>query len=327
MAPDRASLLQAIAATIADYRAGQVATPTPAHVDRWISQFDASVQLDMLVELNHVLGNTYVSKAEVTKFLTALSTNSNLAGADPSAFWRNVNFLDIQRGGSSQTEMLALFSGVLSASYGFTTAQCGSAGGPFVYLDDAIFTGNRVRGDVIAWLPDAPSAAALHVIVMAFHRGGQWYAGTKIADACKAAGKALNIDWWRGLELEDRKTYVVDADVLRPTSIPADQAVQDYIQPFRYAPTLRTGTRLGQANVFGSDAGRNLLEQELLKAGARIRQMAPYLGQYQRPLGNMLLETLGFGSTLVTFRNCPNNCPLAFWAGDPWYPLFPRRTN
>jgi hypothetical protein len=41
----------------------------------------------------------------------------------------------------------------------------------------------------------------------------------------------------------------------------------------------------------------------------------------------MVLETLGFGSLIVTFRNCPNNTPLALWAGDPWYPLFPRITN
>ena len=41
----------------------------------------------------------------------------------------------------------------------------------------------------------------------------------------------------------------------------------------------------------------------------------------------MILESLGFGSLVVTFRNCPNNAPLALWAGDPWYPLFPRRTN
>lgn len=55
--------------------------------------------------------------------------------------------------------------------------------------------------------------------------------------------------------------------------------------------------------------------------------MCPYLNEYQRPLGNMVLETLGFGSMLVTFRNCPNNSPLALWAGDPWYPLFPRKVN
>lgn len=324
---DRASLLQSIATTIADYRAGQIAPPTAAHVDRWISQFDLAVQLDMLAELDHVLSNTYVPKATVTNFLTQLSTNARIAGTDPSAFWKSVNFLDIQGGGNSQTEMLALFSAALSASCGFTTDDCGSIGGPFVYLDDAIFSGNRVRSDVIAWLPNAPSPATLHVIVMAYHQLGRWYADTKIAEASKAAGRILNIHWWRGLELEDRKAYITDADVLRPKSIPADQAVQNYIQPFKHPPTLRTGTSLGKAKLFASDAGRHLLEQELLKAGVRIRQQSPLLGHYQRPLGNMVLETLGFGSTLVTFRNCPNNCPLAFWAGDPWYPLFPRKTN
>lgn len=67
--------------------------------------------------------------------------------------------------------------------------------------------------------------------------------------------------------------------------------------------------------------------KSLLDDGVKIRGMCPHLNKYQRPLGNMILETLGFGSTIVTFRNCPNNAPLAFWAGDPWYPLFPRKTN
>jgi hypothetical protein len=327
MNPDRASLLESIATTIADYRAGEVATPTATHVDRWICQFDSAVQLDMLVELGHVIRKTYLSKAMVTSFLRRLATNTKLVGTDPCAFWKNVDFLDIQQGGRSQSEMLALFSEALSASCGLVTTACGSGGGPYVYLDDAIFAGNRVRNDVIAWLPIAHSGAKLHVIVMAYHRGGQYFAKKKIDEACEAAGKTLKVQWWRLVELEDRKSYISDADVLRPKSLPADPAVQSYIQSLKYPPTLRSGTSLGQAGFFASDGGRSLLEQELLKAGARIRQQSPLLGRFQRPLGNMILETLGFGSTLVTFRNCPNNCPLALWAGDPWYPLFPRRTN
>jgi hypothetical protein len=69
------------------------------------------------------------------------------------------------------------------------------------------------------------------------------------------------------------------------------------------------------------------VEQQFLLKGIKIREQSPLLPKYMRPLGNMVLETLGFGSTFVTFRNCPNNAPLAFWAGDPWYPLFPRKTN
>ncbi len=55
--------------------------------------------------------------------------------------------------------------------------------------------------------------------------------------------------------------------------------------------------------------------------------MCPNLGESQRPLGHTSLEALGFGSMIVTFRNCPNNAPLALWVGAPWYPLFPRTTN
>jgi len=89
---------------------------------------------------------------------------------------------------------------------------------------------------------------------------------------------------------------------------------------------MRTG-QTGPAGLFSSENARDLLEQQVLIKGAQIRQMCPNLNEYQRPLGNSVLKTLGFGSLVVTFRNCANNCPLAVWAGDPWIPLFPRKTN
>lgn len=95
----------------------------------------------------------------------------------------------------------------------------------------------------------------------------------------------------------------------------------------QFPPHLRIAGQVGGHGIFSNDANRQLLEQEFLKAGIQIRQMCPHLGVTQRPLGHMSLDTLGFGSLLVTFRNCPNNAPLALWAGDPWIPLFPRTTN
>jgi hypothetical protein len=65
----------------------------------------------------------------------------------------------------------------------------------------------------------------------------------------------------------------------------------------------------------------------LLVAGVRIRDMCPNLKENHHPLGYSVLKTLGFGALVVTYRNCPNNCPLAFWADWPWEPLFPRKTN
>jgi hypothetical protein len=325
---NRQELLESIAATISDYRAGEIPQIDAPHVERWIKQFDKAVRDPILTELDHVLKETYLPKTAVRKFLASLVKNENLATSDPCAFWSNVAFLDIQQGGDSQHVMLAMFDKVLHKHCGFHIKDCGAKPAAFVYLDDAIFTGNRVLYDIRTWLQTkAPKKPKLHVITIAFHRGGQWYASREIEKAAQVAGKSVDISWWRCLEIEDRKSRIDVSDVLRPTSLPSDKLTTDYVQALRYPPTLRTAGSLGENGFFSSEAGRYLLEQEFLKTGLYIRSVCPHLNKYQRPLGNMVLDTLGFGSLFVSFRNCPNNCPLALWTGDPWYPLFPRKIN
>lgn len=325
---ERKMLLESIAHTTADYRKGEIDAPTPVHIERWVAQFDPLVQLPMLREMAFVLERTYFSLERVTAFLRGLVGIEKLTGKEPCGFWRGVNFLDIQSGGNSQTEMLELFNKVLQEKCGFGIRQCGGDGSVFLYLDDAIFTGNRVRRDLEAWVKDkAPNKAVLHIVSIALHSGARHYAGGYITKAAAASGKLIDVTWWRAIELEDRKSHSDTADVLRPTHIPDDPNVQAYVQAMKYPPTLRRSASMGANALFASDAGRSLLEQEFLKAGARIRQLCANLGATQRPLGHITLDTLGFGSLVVTFRNCPNNAPLALWVGAPWYPLFPRTTN
>lgn len=277
--------------------------------------------------MDHVLKQTYFSRGKTRKFLAGLFQTKKLVGDDPCVFWKGVKFLDIQGGGASQKEMLALFSKVLEKKCGFSVADCGAEPEAFLYMDDAIFTGNRVRRDLEAWLKeDAPAEAKLHVVVIASHEGS-YYHRNKVSEAAKAAGKKINITWWRAINLEDRKKYTDTSDVLRPAVIPSDAAVGAYVDAMQYKPHLRNAGHVGGKGIFSSDAGRQLLEQEFLKAGARIRLMCPNLGESQRPLGHTSLEALGFGSLIITFRNCPNNAPLALWVDAPWYPLFPRTTN
>lgn len=324
----RNDLLASIASTIQDYRGGSLPQPIPAHVERWVQQFDAAVQLPILQEIDHVLKNIYFSKEKVSQFMRGAIRTQRLTGDNANQFWRNANFLDIQGGGDSQTDMLALFSEQLSNELGFGIDDCGRGNEVFIYLDDGIFTGNRVRRDFEGWIRDhAPAQATVHVICIALHSGGQYYASGKIQEAIKASGKTIGITWWRAIELEDRRAYSATSDVLRPTAIPNDPAVQAYVAAMQYPPTLRTAGSPGAAGLFSSDAAKILLEQEFLKTGVHIRQICPNLGATQRPLGHMTLETLGFGSLIVTYRNCPNNAPLAFWVDAPWYPLFPRTTN
>jgi hypothetical protein len=53
--------------------------------------------------------------ARTACFLVGLFQTEKLAtGADPCAFWQGVRFLDIQGGGNSQKELLALLGKLLS---------------------------------------------------------------------------------------------------------------------------------------------------------------------------------------------------------------------
>jgi hypothetical protein len=127
------------------------------------------------------------------------------------------------------------------------------------------------------------------------------------------------------MTFEDRKAYMTNSDVLRPTIIPPE--AQAYVDSLGAEPILRVPGGKSPLDIFTSDTSRILLEQEFLKAGVIVREQCPYLNSYMRPLGCSLMKTTGFGSMMVTYRNCANNTPLALWAGDPWYPLFPRKTN
>lgn len=325
---ERSDLLASIANTIKDYRVGEIHEPTSEHVDTWVNQFAEDVRVPLLREVDHVLKTTYFTKNTVIEFLSNLLKNQKLAGDNACSFWKSVKFLSIQGGGNSQREMLAMFDAILQKECGLKISDCGNAPEAFLYLDDALFTGNRIKNDLILWIKnEAPKEAKIHVVTIALHRGGQYYAKNAIEQTGKDAGKKLELVWWRAVELEDTKFHINSSDVLRPTSLPEDERVKAYVAGLRFKPVLRTPPSRGEHEIFSSEEGRNFLEQTFLKAGVDIRQQSPYLNPYQRPLGNMVLETLGFGSMIVTFRNCPNNAPLAFWAGDPWYPLFPRKIN
>lgn len=325
----RKELLDAVVEQTADYREGEIAPMNAAHVDRWVRQFPGDMQEPLLGEIAHVFSKTYFTRKNVKQFLSAIAVNASLTEGDPATFWKNVGILNIQTAGNSQRDMLAVFDKALQKSCGTTLAQCGQAPvKAYVYIDDVLFSGGRIRHDITNWIKGvAPQNAKLHIVTIAYHRLGQWRTETDLKAAAKEAGKSIDVSWWRVFEVEDRKTYMANSDVLRPTAVPQDQATAAYVAGLNLPPVFRTPGQLGALGFFSSEAGRSMLEQQFLVSGVGIRAQCPYLNAYMRPLGNSTMGTTGFGSMIVTYRNCPNNAPLVLWAGDPWYPLFPRKTN
>ena len=334
---EQQNLLASISETIKDYRAGDLPEPTPDHVDRWINQFDIEVHLPLLREMDHVLKQTYFSKELMRNFYANQITHAPLVGDNPCAFWQAAHVLDIQEHGSSQTDIRNLFGEALAETCQLTLDECGVDGGAYVYFDDVIFSGNRIGNDLSAWIEnEAPMNATMHILVFAAHRLGEWQCGKRIRKSAKDVGKNITFHFWAAIRLENRKSYRAKSEVLWPATIPDDDALQAYLAEeakFPFEPRPPSGN-LNYA-IFSSEEARNLLERELLLAGMRIRSFSQNPNRALRPLGFSAFG-VGFGSTIVTYRNCPNNAPLALWWGDPnaapghpfshWYPLVERKT-
>lgn len=334
---ERSDLLAAIAVTIQDYRLGEISSPTSQHVERWIDQFDTGSQLPMLREMNHVMKNSYLEKSWVMGWLVGLITNIKLVGTNPEQFWRTVNFLSIQKNGSSQKEMLSEFDQILKREIGVQLSDCGTPDGPIMYLDDAIFTAGRAGDDLEEWIRKSPlKRLELNVVVIVSHKLADWQLEKRLLQVAKNAGKSLNMKVWRAVTLENRKMYRNSSEILWPSELPESDELKTYMAAQdKYPFETRSVPTLFSSNFFSSEEGRQLLEKEFLLAGLRIRSFPESVSPAMRPLGFSPFG-LGFGSIIMTYRNCPNNCPLALWWGDPdqptshplskWYPLFPRKT-
>lgn len=333
----RIESLNSIANTISDYRAGELPRPTAEHVDRWVKQFDKSVQLPILRELDHVLKHTYFARAAVGQFFSEQISHKQLAREQPHYYWQKAHFLEIQQHGSSQVEIRQLFGEALKAQCGLDIDNCGAIGGDYFYLDDVLFTGGRIGADLSSWITNtAPNQGTVHILVIAAHRFGEWKCAERLKEDAKNAGKDLVFNCWAALWVENRRKHRAASEVLWPAAIPDDAALRAYLAEEQKFPfELREPGGRPEHPIFSSEDGRQLLEREFLLAGMRIRSFSQNPNKALRPLGFSPFG-LGFGSMIVTYRNCPNNVPLALWWGDSkmgaghpfskWYPLLPRKT-
>lgn len=330
----REDRLRSIVEKISDYRLGEIEKRTPESVEDWVRQFPDTVQDPLLAALDHVLGKTYLSRDDFRNFLKGLVMTSKLsADRDPQDYWRRANVLDIQQGGSSQREIRRMFGEVLQEKHGFDVDDTGGPDGDFIYLDDCIGTGSRLRNDVCDWLGhEAPPKINLHVVTPILYAGSRWV-DKKIQETAKENGKVIKVRKWcfKNFRLENRLSYKNRSDVLWPTSIPKHEAVQEYCKRLtdrNHPPKLRKPGHQGAFGLFQDDAQKIFVEEAFLVRGCEILREQRNLPVTFRPLGYSNLDTLGFGSMFVTYRNCPNNCPLALWVDQESCPaLLPRKTN
>ncbi len=376
MSSHRDNLLQSIASTVADYRQGEIEPITPEHVNKWVKQFDIQDQATILDEMDSILKRFYVSRKEVKEHLHTLllsviggqSIIPTLSSAQTPemqeklvrAFLQKVRreldciqFLKIQQKGESQGALLDIMNEILEEWYGTSLAECGKQSPTtYVYLDDGIYTGNRLRYDLAgsddmeegsdggAWiLRSAPARCKLIICVLACHLAGYSYAREHISQAART--KMLSsVDYFPAKVIYNVRERNDKFECLWPDRSTADGDDPDagwyvkrtlwWCNKNRWSKSSLTRP-LGvpaQETLFSSPAARKVVESAFFRAGARILKPSHRPGESRRPLGWEKLESWGFGTFFVTYRNIANNCPMVLWSrAAGWYPLFPRKTN
>ncbi len=305
-----------------------------AWVEQWADQFDEGVRQRVVAETAHVLERTLITRTAAKQILERLITDEDMCGdGDIRDWWKSSNFLRLPSKGKSRGEMRVMIDKSLQDTHGLSITDCGSELQRYIYLDDVVCTGTQWNYAVNGWLKREREKLAgdkevhLWLIALACHRDRQDYWIGELKTEARVLGISLKIDVWAGFEMKPSALW----PTFRPKDYDASQPVEklrEELERERYPMRLRKNLTDPNCRVFSSEDARDLLEREFLTAGCRIRYEPSHnFGEPFWPLGYDRFAGMGFGTPIVTWRNCPNSAPLALWAEGRWSPLLPRDNN
>jgi len=329
-------LAQKISSLILDYGNGQFGRLDADHVIRWVMQFEEDDRLVVLQETNRILKNNYITRASFQDYIATLVASEKFAGGNLHSFWSTVSLLNIQQKGNSQSELVGLLSQQVGDNFGLPPS-INSNSSSFIYIDDFLFSGSRLVNDMRAWIEaSSPQKCHVDVVFMGWYQSGIWYAQKALKGIAEKCKKDITFKYWTkdGFKLENRLFRKDFSHVFWPdNTILEHQGAREYISGFKREISLRSPNN--EKNQIFSRSRRSQYENAMVKAGLQILSFCDNPSPVMKPLGFNPFEGFGFGSTVFSFRNCPNNNPLAFWWGDPkqpyttlgrWYPLMQRIT-
>ncbi|MCP3779371.1 hypothetical protein NLX78_15250 [Paenibacillus sp. Lou8.1] len=331
-------LMNSIVDTTKDYKNGKVMSKD--HVEKWIEQFNESSRLTILKEIDHILKKHYVSKERTAEFMELLINKKEIVG-DFKTNYPAVSFLEIQRKGESQRELLELLGDTMEEKFDIKLSDCGKQPNTYIYFDDCMFSGNTAFWDIKKWANENEiQNVTLHLVFLAMYNSNYSYLTRNLKSLFK--GKNVEFKFWRIHEFSNNAFNSKEYLCLWPTEHKGDDV---HVTNFRKAmeeqreqkgnsrfPLFRSETYPTSETLFTSKEARVVVEQAFLTHGAYLYTFTN--NPSFKPMGYSYFSDLGFGSLFVTYRNIANNSPLVLWWGDinqkhlnQWYPLFPRRVN
>jgi len=326
-----------IAEIISNYRDGEFGIYNSSHVKRWIDQFDKDEQQIVLLETLEILKRNYITQNNFIQFVNTLIDSNAVYKRKKDTYWKTVSLLDIQKNGNSQHELNRILAQIIQSRYSLPISQNANHN-EFIYLDDFIFSGNRLFTDMQDWILDiAPQKCRVCIITIGWFTYGQWKTGENLKKLAKKSGKEIEFSFfsYEEFRLENRRFKKDYSERFWPTnSIINLDGYDNWLQAYNIKPEYRQVNT--EKNRIFSTERREDYEKIIFKYGLKIVHFSSQNSSSIKPLGFSTFRDFGFGSTVFSFRNCPNNNPLVFWWGDPnaapshpfskWYPLLQRKT-
>ena len=213
-----------------------------------------------------------------------------------------------------------------------------------VYLDDFIFTGNRIENDIANLfqknnLFGIQYEHTIHIATLGYFSYGQY----KLKQSLRKMANGMNrkvlftFPSYEKYRLANNPNKLNEADVFCIPSnlLESNQDIKEFLESdLRGKQKLLTRDNNNSQISFNGFLWRDDFERILIKYGIKIIERCQSHNRYLKPLGYSSF-TPGFGATVFTYRNCPNNAPLVYWWGSleetlnpamQWYPLLPRQT-
>lgn len=324
-------LYQQIASLLSDYIHIPKTGMDAAHVKKWVMQFGENDRSFILEQTRYLLSIGYQTKEAYKNRIRQIAHNPN-----NERFHKHSGFLSIQKKGSSQREIIDGLYSEVGTKFKIITRLSAydevRAYKSFVYIDDVSFSGEKAVSD-LKWLINTYNLRDVNIQVYLFtaHTLSMYYIKNGIENIYRDRNITIVVGTSGVRTVENRKFCSSQSGVFWPreysVSIPAEfKDCELYKGVFRngYSPN----------NSFRDELSRDRFESILTKVGFNILLHRKAPSDVLKPLGFSTFNGLGFGGTTFTYRNCPNNAPLAFWWGDYeptgtsaldcWYPLMKR---
>jgi hypothetical protein len=316
------------------------------HVEKWGSQFEDQDRGIILSEIANILKKFYISQQEAMDFLNKIIHNQNIIGGNFVDRYKRVKFLNIQRKGSSQEDLLVLMGDNIEKEFSIELDECGVDPDVYIYVDDCLFSGSTVKWDINNWKENFKEGTQLHLVFLGIHLRNFNYIKQEIRSILSK--KKVKVEFWNIIDIKDTFYYGKPHkyECLWVPDVEFSENSIDFLKKLNESrsekqreaiPLLRSDTYPIKETLFTSKKNREIVERAFFEKGVYLKSLSSTSNEKMYPMGFDNNKTTGFGSVFITYRNIANNCPLVLWWGDSsmpkshpfskWHPLFPRTVN